>query len=416
MAQAAGDVPARGRVRLGAAYWRVWWANSVSSVGDGAVTTALPLLAITITRDPRLIALVSAAFYLPWLLLSLPAGAVADRHDRVALMWRAQAVQCVVVALIAVLAAVGAAGIAVLVAAGFCLGAAEVMFSNAAQAELPRLVPAASLPKANGNLQVSLTLGETFLGPPLGSVLFAAARALPFGLDAGSFAASAALLSGLPRRVSAGGQRASAPGLRDSVMEGLRWLLRHRLLRIVAVLLGAANFGSQMGQATLVLLATQTLHIGARGYGLLWTAAAVGSILGGLANPAITRRVGELTSLILAMAAFAAVYVAIGLAPDAVVAGLLMACNGFFATMWNVVTVSLRQRIVPDELLGRVNSVYRMIGWGLIPVGALAGGFAARLGGLRAPYIAGGVVCGLALLAALPGLLRARRSAGQAVP
>jgi MFS family permease len=415
MVQAARDVPARERVRLGAAYWRVWWANSVSSVGDGAVTAALPLLAITITRDPRLIALVSAAFYLPWLLLSLPAGAVADRHDRVALMWRAQAVQCVVVALIAVLAAVGAAGIAVLVAAGFCLGAAEVMFSNAAQAELPRLVPAASLPKANGNLQVSLTLGETFLGPPLGSVLFAAARALPFGLDAGSFAASAALLSGLPRRVSAGSQRASAPGLRDSVMEGLRWLLRHRLLRMVAVLLGAANFGSQMGQATLVLLATQTLHIGARGYGLLWTAAAVGSILGGLANPAITRRVGELTSLILAMAAFAAVYVAIGLAPDAVVAGLLMACNGFFATMWNVVTVSLRQRIVPDELLGRVNSVYRMIGWGLIPVGALAGGFAARLGGLRAPYIAGGVVCGLALLAALPGLLRARRSPGQSV-
>jgi MFS family permease len=415
MAQAAQHVPAQGKVALGPAYWRVWWANTVSSVGDGAVTTALPLLAVTITRDPVLIALVSAAFYLPWLLLSLPAGAVADRHDRVALMWRAQAVQCVVVALIAVLAAIGEAGIAVLVAAGFCVGAAEVVFSNAAQAELPRLVPAASLPKANGNLQVSLTLGETFVGPPLGSVLFAAVRALPFGLDAGSFAASAALLSGLPRRGSAGGQRASTAGLGGSVMEGLRWLLRHRLLRIVAVLLGAANFGSQMGQATLVLLATQTLHVGTRGYGLLWTAAAIGSILGGLANPAITRRVGEMPSLIIAMASFAAVYVAIGLAPGPVVLGVLMACNGFFATMWNVVTVSLRQRIVPDELLGRVNSVYRMIGWGLIPVGSLAGGFAARLAGLRAPYVAGGVVCALALLAALPALLRARRSLGQAV-
>jgi MFS family permease len=416
MVQAARRVPSRGKVVLGSAYWRVWWANTVSSVGDGAVTAALPLLAVTITRDPRLIALVSAAFFLPWLLLSLPAGAIADRLDRVALMWRAQAFQCAVVALIAVLAAIGAAGIAVLVAAGFCLGAAEVMFSNAAQAEMPRLVPVASLPKANGNLQVSLTLGETFLGPPLGSVLFAAARALPFGLDAGSFAASAALLSGLPRRGSAGGQRASTASLRGSVTEGLRWLLRHRLLRIVAVLLAAANFGSQMGQATLVLLATQTLHVGTRGYGLLWTAAAVGSILGGLANPAITRRVGEMPSLIISMAAFAAVYVAIGLAPGPVVLGSLMACNGFFVTMWNVVTVTLRQRIVPDELLGRVNSVYRMIGWGLIPVGALAGGFAARLGGQRVPYVAGGVVCGLALLAALPGLLRARRSPVQEVP
>jgi len=415
MTQTARHVPARGRVLLGPAYQRVWWANTVSSVGDGAFTAALPLLAVTITRDPRLVALVSAAFFMPWLLLSLPAGAVADRYDRVALMWRAQAVQAVVVALIAVLAVLGAADIAVLVVAGFCLGAAEVVFSNAAQAELPRLVPAAALPKANGNLQVSLTLGETFLGPPLGSVLFAAARALPFGLDGGSFAASAALLFGLPRRGSAAGQRASA-GLGGSVMEGLRWLLRHRLLRVVALLLGACNFGSQMGQATLVLLATQTLHVGTRGYGLLWTASAVGSILGGLANPAITRRVGEIPSLIISMASFAAVYVAIGLAPSAVVVGLLMACNGFFVTMWNVVTVSLRQRIVPDELLGRVNSVYRMIGWGLIPVGALAGGFAAHIGGLRAPYPVGGVVCGLALLAALPVLLRARQSPAQAAP
>jgi MFS family permease len=416
MAQAAKQLPARERAVLGPAYWRVWWANTGSGVGDGVVTTALPLLAVTITRDPVLVALVSAAFYLPWLLFSLPAGAVVDRYDRVALMWRAQAVQAAVIALIAVLVAIGAASIAALVAAGFCLGAAEVIFSNAAQAELPRLVPAASLSKANGNLQVSLTLGQTFLGPPLGSTLFAAARALPFGLGSGAFAASAAVLSGLPRGGSAERQRLSMAGLRGSVMEGLRWLLRHRLLRIVAVLLGVANFGSQMGQATLVLLATETLHIGTRGYGLLFTAAAVGSILGGLTNPAITRRVGELPSLIIAMASFAAVYVAIGLAPGPVVLGLLMACNGFFVTMWNVVTVSMRQRIVPDELLGRVNSVYRMIGWGLIPLGSLAGGFAASLGGLRAPYVAGGVVCGLALLAALPVLLRARRSAGQAGP
>jgi MFS family permease len=410
MAQAAKHVPAQGRAILGPAYWRVWWANTGSGIGDGVVATALPLLAVTITRDPVLVALVSAAFYLPWLLLSLPAGAVVDRYDRVALMWRAQAVQAAMVALIAVLVAIGAASIAALVAAGFCMGAAEVIFSNASQAELPRLVPAARLSKANGNLQVSLTLGQTFLGPPLGSTLFAAARALPFGLGAGSFVASAAVLSGLPRREPAERQRLSMAGLRGSVMEGLRWLLRHRLLRVVAVLLGAANFGSQMGQATLVLLATETLHIGTRGYGLLFTAAAVGSIVGGLTNPAITRRAGELPSLIIAMASFAAVYVAIGLAPGPIVLGLLMACNGFFVTMWNVVTVSMRQRIVPDELLGRVNSVYRMIGWGLIPLGSLAGGFAASLGGLRAPYVAGGVVCGLALLVALPALLRARRS------
>jgi MFS family permease len=408
MAQATRQ-PA-GRVVLGTAYRRVWWATTVSSTGDGAFVSGLPLLAVTVTRDPRLIALVSAAFFVPWLLLSLPAGALVDRRDRTTLIWQAQAVQCVIVALIAVLAAVGAAGIGMLIAAGFCLGAAEVVFSNAAQAALPQLVPAGLLPKANGNLQVSLTIGETFLGPPLGSLLFAAGRALPIGLDAGSFAGSALLLYGLPRQPPAG----TARGVGARIAEGLRWLFGHRLLRVVAVLLGVMGFCNQMGQAVLVLLATKTLHIGTRGYGLLWTASAVGSILGGLANPVLTRRFGQLTSLIIAMAATAAVYAAIGLAPDAYVAGLMMACNGFFVTMWNVVTVSLRQRLVPAGLLGRVNSVYRMLGWGLMPLGAVTGGFVAHTVGLRAPYTIGGIVCALALAAALPVLLSTDTGQSQA--
>ena len=400
MAQTTGQPT--GRVVLGAAYKRMWWANTVSSVGDGAFVSALPLLAVTVTTDSRLIALVSAAFFIPWLLLSLPAGALADRYDRVTLMWQAQAVQGLIVALIAVLAAFGAAGISVLIAAGFCLGAAEVVVSNASQAVLPQLVPAGLLPRANGNLQVSLTAGETFLGPPLGSLLFAAMRALPFGLDAGSFAGSALLLSGLPRQAPA----KVAGSVGGQIAEGLRWLLRHRLLRAVAVLLGVLGFCSQMGQAVLVLLATQTLHIGARGYGLLWTASAVGSILGGLANPVLTRRLGQLPSLIIAIAAEAAAFAGLGLAPDAYLAALMMACNGFFVTMWNVVTVSLRQQIVPPDLLGRVNSVYRMLGWGLMPLGAAAGGYIAHAAGLRAPYTIGGIICALSLAAALPVLLR----------
>jgi MFS family permease len=404
VAQTPQRIPGQDRARLGPVYWRVWWANTVSSVGDGAFVSALPLLAVTITRDPRLIAAMSAAFYVPWLVLSLPAGALVDRYDRAALMWRAQAVQGAIVAVIAVLAAIRAVDIVMLIAAGFCLGAAEVVFSNAAQAVLPQLVPAELLPRANGNLQVSLTVGETFLGPPVGSVLFAAARVLPFGLDAGSFAASAALLSGLPRSRSAD----IAGGLRARIAEGLRWLLRHRLLRVIAVLLGVLGFCNQMGQAVLVLLATQTLHIGTAGYGLLWSASAVGSIVGGLANPAITRRLGQTLSLIVAMAGTTLAFAGIGLAPDPVVAGLMMACDGFFVTMWNVVTVTLRQQIVPGHLLGRVNSVYRMIGWGLLPAGALAGGFVADVGGLRAPYVIGGIVSGITLVAVLPVLLRAR--------
>ena len=185
--------------KLSRDYWRLWWANAISSTGDGAFVAALPLLAVTITRDPRLVSVVTAATYLPWMVLSLPAGALVDRYDRSTLMWRSQAVQAAVVAAVAILIVFRIGDIAVLAVAGLLLGCAEVVFSNAAQSVLPALVPPELLPKANGSQQVSLTVGESFLGPPAGSLLFAAAAALPFGLDAASFAGSAALLARLPR-------------------------------------------------------------------------------------------------------------------------------------------------------------------------------------------------------------------------
>src|SRR5580704_11598836 len=403
---------ARNATRLSRAYWRLWWANAISSTGDGAFVAALPLLAVTITRDPRLVSVVTAATYLPWLLLSLPAGAVVDRYDRATLMWRAQAVQAAVVTIIAVLVVVHQANIEVLAAGGLLLGSAEVIFSNAAQSVLPALVPPELLSKANGSQQVSLTVGESFLGPPIGSLLFAAAAALPFGLDAASFAGSAALLGRLPRtgQAAENAEAAKRPPIRTQIAEGLRWLARHRLLRVIAVLLGIYNFANQMGQAILVLLATQTLHVSTRGYGLLLAASAVGSVVGGLVNPVLTRRMGMLPSLVLPALVDAAAFVGIGLAPGPIVVAALLAVQGFSVAMWNVVTVSLRKRVVPGHLLGRVNSVYRMLGWGLMPLGALAGGFVAHAAGLRAPYIVAGLLCAVSALVALPLLLFAVRT------
>ena len=404
MTQTIASSTSQGRPRLGLHYWRMWWANAISSTGDGAFVAALPLLAVTVTRDPRLVAVVTAATYLPWLVLSLPAGAIVDRYDRVTLMWRSQAVQAAVVAIVAILVVFRQGSIAALGVAGLLLGSAEVIFSNAAQSVLPALVPPELLPRANGSQQVSLTVGESFLGPPVGSLLFAAAATLPFGLDAASFAGSAALLARLPRTSQASGPAKAT--IRAQIAEGLRWLARHRLLRVVAVLLGILNFANQMGQAVLVLLATQTLHVGSVAYGFLLAATAVGSVVGGLMSPPLVRRLGMLPSLIIVAAAQAALFVGVGLAPDPAVAAVMLAGQGFVVTMWNVVTVSLRQQVVPAHLLGRVNSVYRMLGWGLMPLGALAGGFVAHAAGLRAPYIVAGLLCGLALLAALP-LLRA---------
>jgi MFS family permease len=393
---------------LGAAYWRLWWANAVSTTGDGAFLAALPLLAVTVTHSPRLISVVAAATYAPWLLLSLPAGVLIDRRDRTRLMRRSQLMQGAVVAVVTALVATRQVSIGVLAVAGFLLGSAEVVFSNAAQSTLPLLVSEDRLARANGNQYVVQTIGQSFVGPPVGSVLFAAMKALPFGVDAASFAVSATLLTKLPPQRP----RAGAPvSMLGSIREGLRWLFGHRVLRLVAILLGVNNFCGQMGMATLVLLATQTLHVSARGFGLLLTAIAVGSVTGGLVNPIVTRRIGMLASLIVASALNAAVYLGIGLAPSVYVVGALLAVNGFLVTMWNVVTVTLRQRVVPDELRGRVNSAYRMFGWGLMPLGALAGGFVAAAFGLRAPYTIAGITRGLALLVIVPALLAASRAA-----
>jgi MFS family permease len=386
---------------LPAAYWRLWWAAAADNVGDGAFAAAVPLLAVTITADPRLISLVSAATYLPWLLLSLPAGAIVDRYDRAALMWRSQAIQAGIVGVVAVLAAIGAVGIPVLMAMAFGLGACEVIFSNSAQAILPDLVPKSLLHRANGAQYTVSTVGQLFLGPPIGSLLFGVAIALPFGLDAGSFALSAALLATLPRSPRV---RARPLPIRTAMADGLRWLVGNRLLRTLAVLLGVNTFCFQLGNVTLVLLATQTLHLSSQGYGLLLAGGAIGSVLGGLVNARIIARIGALPALLTALVANVVIFVGIGFSPDAAVLGALLALNGFVTTMWNIVSVSFRQQIVPSELLGRVNSVYRLLGWGLIPLGALTGGLVGHEFGLRAGYPIAGGLRGIALLVALPVL------------
>ncbi|MFG2078534.1 MFS transporter [Nonomuraea maritima] len=393
--------------RLSRPYWRFRWATAVATVGDGAFAAAVPLLAAAVTSDPRLVSVVSAATYLPWLLLSLPAGALVDRYDRVALLWRSQALQAGVVGVVAVLAAFGQVGVPTLAILAFWLGACSVVLGNATQAILPDIVAKPLLHRANGHQQAITTIGLQFAGPPVGSMLFGVAVALPYGLAAGLFALAAALLATLPRR---GRQRVAHPPMRKAIADGLRRLAGHRLLRTLAVLLGVNNFCGQLANTMLVLLATQTLGLSARVYGLLLASAAIGSLLGALVNARVVERLGAFPALVTALVTNVVVFAGIGLSRNAVTLGALLAVNGFVTTLWNIVTVGLRQEHVPSELLGRVNSVYRMLGWGLMPLGALAGGLVAHTFGLRAPYLVSAAIRGIALLVAIPVMVRAVRS------
>ena len=383
-------------------------ASGVDGLGDGALVAAMPLLTASLTHDPRIVSLVTAAAFLPWLLISLPAGAIIDRANHARVMWISQLGQAVVVAALAVAIAVGAVSVPLVIAAALLVGIGEVMFGNASQSIMPSAVRAEQLPRANGRLYIVQTISQSFAGPPLGSVLFVAAAALPFGVDAATFAVSAALIMTIPRRVEA--LPAPRASLRHSIAEGLRYLATHRLLRTLAVLLGLNNLAGTLGTATVVLFATQTLGMSEQLFGTLFLGSAVGAVLGGLVAPTVVRVMGELASTILAAGLMAAPYLAAAFVTNGFQLAALLAVTGFAVILWNVVTVSLRQRIVPPGLLGRVNSVYKMVGWGLIPVGAVLGGWVAATWGLRAPLPVAGGIRILVLLVFLPSLVGGMRA------
>lgn len=392
--------------RLPARYWWLWWAGAIDNIGNGALVTAIPLLAVTLTTDPRLISMVAAASFVPWLLFALPAGALADRYSRITLMRTAQIFQAVVVTAVAILVALGLMGVVSLMTAAFLIGVGQVVFGIASQSVMPEIVDHQFLSMANARQYLATTIGQSFIGPPVGSLLFGLAIALPFGLDSAALIISVLLLvtlrgSSQPRVVAQPAGRA--------VMEGLRWLAGHRLLRTLALLLGVNMFCFQLGNVTLVLLATQELGATASGYGLLLAAAAVGSVLGGLLTARLVNLFGQSPVLIAALAVNAVVFILMGVSPDAWMLAALLAVGGLVTAAWNVVTVTLRQELVPLALLGRVNSVYRLLGWGLTPLGALAGGLITHEIAVQAGYPIAGGLRALALLLALPVLIQTQR-------
>ena len=400
--EAAARAPAVGR--LGSRYWRLWSASVVSNLGDGIDAAALPLLAATLTRDPRLVAGMAVAFTLPWLLFALPAGAIVDRLDRRKVMYRVNIVRAALVGVIALSVVTDTASIWLLYVIAFSLGTCETLFDNAAQSIMPSIVETHQLERANGRLYAGEVVTNVFVGPPIGGILFAVAASVPFWLDGASFLIAALLVATIagsfrPAGAKVAGEKRS---LRSDIAEGVRWLRNHRLLRTLALVLGALNFASWLGMATAVLFAQEILGLDEAGFGLLLAGMAVGSVLGGLFGARIAAALGPGRALIVTIAAERACGAAVGLMSNAVAVAVLFWFSGIFSVVWNVITVSLRQQIIPDHLLGRVNSVYRFLGWGSMPLGALAGGWLAEVFGLRAPWLIGGAVVAVALVAALP--------------
>jgi len=274
-----------------------------------------------------------------------------------------------------------------LYAAFFVLGAATVPFSAASTSILPSVVTREGLAGANGRLFGAQVVAGQMVGPPLGGLLFASSTSLPFLVDAGSFVAASALVLAMDGTFRATGlQEAPRTTLRAEISEGFAWLWGHRLLRTLAMALGVMNLTSAATIAVLVLFAGGRLGLGSVGYGLLLSSLAVGGVLGALCAGRVVGWLGAGTTMRGGLLVEASTSAVIALSHNAYVVGTMLALFGFHAIVWNVVTISLRQELVPDGLLGRVNSSYRLLGMGGAAVGALLGGLLAKGFGLTAPF------------------------------
>jgi MFS family permease len=366
-------------------------------MADGIGTVALPLLAASLTSSPLLISGLTSLGYLPWLLFGLPGGALVDRLDRKHVMSVANLVRAAVIAVFAVLVLLHVASIPWLYAAAFVAGIGEVLYDSAARAMLPQVLARQQLDRGNSWLTTEETVGQSFLGAPAGSGLFALQAAAPFVTNAVGFAVSGFVVLAIPGRFRP--ERTRATTLRAEISDGMRWLWRHPLLRDLTIYRGVTAALMSMATSLTVLYVLRSLHVSAGFYGLFMVAVGVGGVLGAVVVGPLTARLGRIRVLWAAAACGPAMCLLLGVFPELWAAGLLFVGLSAGVTVWNVLSMSLRQAMIPDEYLGRVLSAYRMALWGGVPVGALLGGLVASATSVpRVFLISGAAQMAVALL------------------
>ncbi|MER6997732.1 MFS transporter [Streptomyces sp. NPDC000410] len=371
---------------------RLWLATATSNLANGMLLSATPLVALTVTRDPVAITAITAFQYLPWLLLSIPLGTLADRVDRVLLLRIASLFRAVAVALLALALSTGHVHIAMLYGLAFLFGLAETLYDNTSSALVPSIVADHQLERANGRLQATYTVANSFVGPPLGGGLFALAVAAPFALGAAGYGVAVLLLALLPLARRKQAHDPSTARLVDDIKEGIRGFSGSPLLVSLCVLFGVGNLASSATYSLLSLTVIERLDANASTFGLVLAGGAVGAFLGGVYGDRVGRLTPPGTTLLWTSVVSGLATAALGLVHHVAALSALMALDGFVVMTQSVIAVSLRARLIPDHMLGRVTAIFRTLSTGASAVGAIAGGLLAREFGLSWPFVIAGAV------------------------
>lgn len=358
-----------------------------SNVGDGVALAAAPLLIASMTSSPILVASGAILQFLPWLLFGLHAGAIADRFDRRRLVMFANAARAVVLAALCVFLVTGTANIGIVLAVAFLYGTAEVFVDTAGSTLLPMIVQPADLGTGNARLQAGYLVANQFAGPPLGAFLFAAGTAWPFLLEIVCVSLAVVLISRMARTpVPSRGETGERTAVHTDIAEGIRWLWRNPPVRMLVIIILAFNITWAAPWGVLVLYATEHLDLGAVGYGMLTTASAAGGLLATFSFGWLERHISFAALMRIVLTMEVLMHLAFALTSIGWVALVIMFFFGAYAFVWGTISTTVRQRLVPAELQGRVASVNMVGVFGGMVIGQALGGVIAETWGLTAPW------------------------------
>jgi MFS family permease len=382
--------------RMGTSFRWLLGSSWVTNIGDGIALAAGPLLVASQTHNAILVALAGLLQRAPWLILGLYAGAIADRVDRRVLVMASDALRACVVAMLCVVIATGHVDIALVLVAMFLLGVTEVFADTTSATLLPMLVDREDLGIGNARFQASFLVANQIVGPPLGAVLFAAGMVWPFVVQVVCVALGVVLVARIA--TPKGGVRdvAHTHVARD-IVEGVRWLVHNAAVRTLALVILAFNITWGAGWSVLVLYSLDHLHMRDIGFGLLTSAAAVGGLIGTSSYGWIERHVALATVMRVCLLLEVLMHLSLALTTSGAVAMAIMVVFGAYAFVWGTVSQTVRQRVTPTELQGRVGSVYMVALFGGLVVGQALGGWLAEGWGLTAPFWFAFVGSGLTL-------------------